>query len=747
MEEAFERRPLLLPVVLAILAILLFRPVLIPLAPNWVLDSKDLRDMFYPLQGYIAQTLRSGELPLWNPHQFIGHPIAGNPHAALFYPGTWFMWLVGAQRGMGLMLLFHTWLGAWGMASLARSFKYSYVGALLAGVIFAMSGWAGARYFAGHYNLLVVTAWIPWVMLFYRRALARGTLLSALPGMVALGVALLAGHPPITVYLGLLLITQWVYHIARNEPREHAAWIATRQLVVMGVGAVLLGAALVIPAAELTTRSARSSTDEKFTNMYAMPPADYLILAVPNLFGNPKALGNYWGGAEFEEYTAYVGLLPLLVLALALRWNREDTAYWIGLAALGLVLSVGLDGGLMALLWRWVPGFTFFRVPARALLLTVMAVAGLTAQVVTCLQQSDLETRREALRPALRTWLPAAAALAFGLALYYGGQAGIAAKEPFRAFMISGALAGTGVIVSGVWLALWTWTKPDLNKVWPALFTCAVITLDAWHVVIPLVTYDVVQPSPLWRGAIQMIPPGADARVAESASVNVASTTGLFNVYGYDPLPIEAYRHLLDLADKNDPNERIKWLLGVKYVMSDRLLKDTSLEQIGVVDDNYYYRRSDAFPRAWIAQNIVATPDDDEALNKIRFSEDDLHKVVYVDHTVSCPAGEGTAAITQYRPNDVTITTSGGGLLVLSDQFYPGWRAYVDNSPADIVRADTVFRAVCVPSGNHTVRFEYRPTSLLIGVVISAISWLALILFVGVRAVRARRGSAAQGLG
>jgi len=740
-EEAFERRPFLLPVVLAILAILLFRPVVIPPGPNIVLDAKDLRDMFYPLQEYIAQTLSSGELPLWNPHQFIGHPIVGNPHAALFYPGTWFMWLVGVQRGMDLMLLFHTWLGAWGMAQLMRHFKSSYVGALLAGVIFAMSGWAAGRYYAGHYNLLVVAGWIPWVMLLYQRALERGTLLSALPGAVALGVVLLAGHPPLTVYLGLLLISLWIYYIARHEPRGEAAWIATRQLLIMGIGAVLLGAALVFPAAELTTRSARSSTDESFNDMYALPPANYLTLAVPNLFGNPKALGNFWGTPEFEEYLAYVGLLPLLALALALRWNREDTAYWIGLAALGLVLAVGLDGGLMALLWRWVPGFTFFRVPARSLLLTVVAASGLTAQVITCLQQSDLETRREALRPVLRTWLPVAAALAFGLAFYYGGQAGIATTEPFRAFQISGALAATGLIISGVWLALWLWTKPDLNKVWPILFTSVVITLDAWHVVIPLVTYSVVQPAPIWQGAAQVIPPGPDARIGEQLTVNNASITGLYNIYGYDPLPVEAYRRLLDTADKYDPNGRIKWLLGVKYVLSDKPLLDTSLERIGVLDDNYYYRRRDAFPRAWIGQTIVMTPDDVAVINNIRYGEDDLQKTVYVDRPVNCPTGEGTARITEYRPNDVTITTSGGGgLLVLSDQFYPGWRATVDNTPADIIRADTVFRGVCVPSGDHTVRFEYRPTSFTAGIIVSAVSWLVLLLFAGIRALRTRQG-------
>src|SRR5947207_3170922 len=130
MEQAFERRPWLLPLALALLTIVFLRPVVIPPAPGQVLDGGDLDGVFYPLQQYIRQTVQSGELPLWNPHQFIGHPIAGNPQTALFYPATWFVWLVGVERGINLVLVFHTWLAACGMARLAGSLGSSYDGVL-----------------------------------------------------------------------------------------------------------------------------------------------------------------------------------------------------------------------------------------------------------------------------------------------------------------------------------------------------------------------------------------------------------------------------------------------------------------------------------------------------------------------------------------------------------------------------------------------------------------------------------------
>lgn len=95
MESLFKKRVWLLPLTLAGLIILFLKIVIFPGGASSGLDGNDFQTMFYPLHEYIRSTFLSGELPLWNPHQYIGHPIIGNPHAALFYPATWLMWLVG----------------------------------------------------------------------------------------------------------------------------------------------------------------------------------------------------------------------------------------------------------------------------------------------------------------------------------------------------------------------------------------------------------------------------------------------------------------------------------------------------------------------------------------------------------------------------------------------------------------------------------------------------------------------------
>ena len=74
----------------------------------------------------------------------------------------------------------------------------------------------------------------------------------------------------------------------------------------------------------------------------------------------------------------------------------------------------------------------------------------------------------------------------------------------------------------------------------------------------------------------------------------------------------------------------------------------------------------------------------------------------------------------------ITTDTKKTGLLFLSDNYYPGWQATVDNHSVPIIKADYSFRAVEVPAGKHTITFSYRPMSLYIGAFITLISAIVL---------------------
>jgi hypothetical protein len=107
------------------------------------------------------------------------------------------------------------------------------------------------------------------------------------------------------------------------------------------------------------------------------------------------------------------------------------------------------------------------------------------------------------------------------------------------------------------------------------------------------------------------------------------------------------------------------------------------------------------------------------------------------------PVSGSSARIVAERGDELVIRANApeGGFLVVADTFYPGWTAQVDGAPARIERANLSVRAVALPRGEHEVRFQYRPTALRRGAVISALAWLVIALVAAVALVRSRRAA------
>jgi uncharacterized membrane protein YfhO len=85
-----------------------------------------------------------------------------------------------------------------------------------------------------------------------------------------------------------------------------------------------------------------------------------------------------------------------------------------------------------------------------------------------------------------------------------------------------------------------------------------------------------------------------------------------------------------------------------------------------------------------------------------------------------------TPHISTYQNLKITLEATGPGWLVLTDMYYPGWRARVDGKEADIYKGDFIFRALPLMEGAHKVEFYYISNPFKIGLAITIISLLAL---------------------
>lgn len=126
---------------------------------------------------------------------------------------------------------------------------------------------------------------------------------------------------------------------------------------------------------------------------------------------------------------------------------------------------------------------------------------------------------------------------------------------------------------------------------------------------------------------------------------------------------------------------------------------------------------------AFVSPGVRCFATDEEALRHINEASlrELIAQAVLVAHdpeTASLCAGRGgpeanvRAEVHTQRGNDrvnIEIKNSPGGILTLSDTYYPGWRAFVDDGEVSIVRTYTSFRGVRITPGHHRVTFVYEP--------------------------------------
>jgi hypothetical protein len=152
------------------------------------------------------------------------------------------------------------------------------------------------------------------------------------------------------------------------------------------------------------------------------------------------------------------------------------------------------------------------------------------------------------------------------------------------------------------------------------------------------------------------------------------------------------------------------------------------------------FENARALPRAWLVTDTRVL-DDTETLKVIRSgvlpdgSKWDPNQTALISSELPKALPQSaigpTVKIISYEPNRIELSSqaTNDSLLVLSENYYPGWYAYVDGQKTDLLQVNYAQRGVIVPAGGHQVRFVYRPWSVIVGLSISLLTSVVLIGF------------------
>jgi hypothetical protein len=189
-------------------------------------------------------------------------------------------------------------------------------------------------------------------------------------------------------------------------------------------------------------------------------------------------------------------------------------------------------------------------------------------------------------------------------------------------------------------------------------------------------------------------------------------------------------------------------VMNVRYVLTraadiPRFAALPKFRHIASLPGTEVFENTGVLPRFYFVRRVQPVSSIAEAHDLIEHRRIDLHETAITDQPIDLPPNDdsgnaGNVKVIQYEPSriELSLRASRASLLVLSETYYPGWKAWIDGRPAAIHSVDIALRGVVVPAGAHQLRMEFHPAILPVSLGISLAT--AILLAISAFLYRAR---------
>ena len=464
---------------------------------------------------------------------------------------------------------------------------------------------------------------------------------------------------------------------------------------------------------------------------------------------------SYWGALPFTSGPSYFGAAMLLLFIMGLTLVKGPVKWWL---ALGTLLTFGLSMGknmewLNHFLFDYLPLFNKFRAPNSVLSVTafLFPLLGFLALHEVITGKASKEDVRKSLMIAggvcgaiflffallgpgsFDFSAPGDAryqAAGLGLQPLIEARQSLMTGDAWRALLLAGAAAGL----------IWFFNAGQLKKGQLIAGIVAITLFDLWGVgtryldhedFFPINQVSTIDPTP----ADEQIRQDKDPhfRVFDASDPNIFQSSRLSYFHnslgGNHAAKLQRYQDIIDYH-LSQGNLQVMNMLNTKYLITP-----------GQNGQQVVKRNPGALGNAWFVDtiSIVNTPNQEiESLNGFNPAREAIvHQEFKDDLPNIIPDSNNTIQLIDYHPNRMTYQANAqkDGLAVFSEVWYTrnnDWQAYIDDQPVDHIRANYILRALKIPAGEHTIRFEFDPPSYKTGKTISLISsGLLLLLVIG----------------
>lgn len=663
------------------------------------LDSPDLANFDFPRLHFQAAEWRHLRLPLWDPYQWLGQPFLGQVSGAA-YPANWLLALAPFREGKLSVTTVHWYLvllhfqAALFCYWLCRDWKRSRGASILGGLTFSLTGFMAGTEWP---QILNSAVWLPLVVLFLFRAMrGRKPMFSATVSGALVGVMWWSGHHEVPIYVSTVVAGVWAVALWRGVRWQLAA--------LAGAAMLLVGAWQILPAQEYAPLAKRwAGVTEPLRWNEPIPYAVHEKYA----WSLDGALGVVTPRPPVH-IDPFVGVVvfSLVVLGVLAGWRRSPQVRWaVGLGVAGVVLSLANGNFVHGILYAVAPVFGKARVPARALVLLGFAMGPLVAYGVDSLRRRSWQgpgwTAGTMVAGGLWAGASATGFWAFaGAAVLAGAWRRAISREMAAGALVVMAMMEWGSVF-GVGMAnrLVTENRPGyLDRLYHHGDIASFLRAQNVPVRVGISDEEIPYNFGDWHG----IP--TQQGFAASVTENV--------------LALESWK------------PRMQDLLGINFYVSGKVPRPGLVKVADSKSGLQVFANPGALPRAWAVHRVRSAGSAEELRRLMDAAEfaprNEAVMLGMAPALTECGGEDSVALRLPYRANRVEIDAKLAcrGMVVLSDTYFPGWRATVDGQPAEILEVDGALRGVVVEGGAHRLQMVYRPGTAYWG------AGLALVGFV-----------------
>ncbi len=739
-------------IALSVVCAVLFAGLLLQPAGT-VLSSRggDLWHIGYPMR------LAASGTPLWFSAQFCGMPLDAKIQLGPFYPLNLVFDFLPLWRAFNFAFIFHVLLAGAGVALFLTELEVCAAAAFLGAVSFMLGGAILWRVNLGHLDIVSSLAWTGFVFWAAHRLVRKPSLKTAAALALCGGLQVLCGHPQF-FYITLLGVLAYCIRLLLQEGDKKRAF----KFILLGfAGMAVVSAAGWLPLLAFAKYSSRAQAGAAFAGSYSFPPEQFLTLVMPGFFGTSI----YWGKWYPWELGAYTGICSLFFLPVLWRKGEGGSAarFFLLLTACSFIAALGKYTPLFAVFYKLLPGFALFRCPSRFAALGAFALCVAGALGFDRVLKAGDGDRFRLLKSSFFAALAAVLLGAAGVIILRADNYGVLRKlmeselsSPDRMANFGVFTAGPATVYSAIFsgwlkmagmfcaLALLSFFTARRRAIF-ALAICCLAVVDLFSAGYGRITsFD--------SNALFAAKPAADFVRAQSHPGRVAgigvgagmlNAVGLETADGYDAFRFLSYQELMNYAQGVEQGGEVAKIeklppllayLNLQYLVSRDELPSNPLLQKVFEGDYKVYRWSPGLERFYFSPSFAVVPRE-QMLAKLAAWEPGQPPLVLLEENPGISSHSGASAkavikVFTLSPSkiELEVETNASGMIAVSQSWYPGWRAFVNDKPAKVLRTNYFMQSVAVAQGTSTVLLEYSPRLLYGALVVSLLGAVALAI-------------------